>query len=216
MRDDKAAASPLLLCAKMGRAASPHLLPLLAALALLAACGQPPLPPDNFYRLGPPAVAAAAARPLRGVLEIERFRVEGLGAGRAIVYSRADQPLKLNEYNYQFWAEPPPLLVQGQLVAYARAARLADQVVTPEARLDAQYVLGGRILRFEQVVGADPHVVVSLEMDLRQAGSDRPPFLRTYEQTEPTADATVNAAVVAIDRALNQVFARFAADVAAR
>jgi ABC-type uncharacterized transport system auxiliary subunit len=174
------------------------------------------LPQDSFYRLGPPAVSAPAAAPLRGTLEIERFRAEGLGAGRAIVYSRAEQPLRLNEYNYHFWAEPPAVLLQDRLVAYARAAVLADQVVTPEMRIDAQYVLSGRIVRFEQVIGPNPHVVVALEMTLRHVGSDRAPLLGSYEQTEPAADATVGAAVAAIDRAVNQIFSRFLADVATR
>jgi ABC-type uncharacterized transport system auxiliary subunit len=187
-----------------------------AIVTLVAACAQAPVPQDNFYRLGPPTVSVPAATPLRGILEIERFRAEGLGAGRAIVYSRADQPLRLNEYNYQFWAESPAVLLQEQLVTYARAARLADQVVTPDMRLDAQHLLTGRIVRLEQVLGPSPHVVVSLEMVLRQAGSDRRPLMGTYEQVEPAADATVGAAVAAMDRALNQIFARFLADVAAR
>ena len=190
--------------------------PLFAMVAWVAACAQEPLPQDSFYRLGPPAVAAPAAAPLRGTLEVDRFRAEGLGAGRAIVYSRADQPLRLNEYNYHFWAEPPAVLLQEQLVAYARAARLADRVVTPEMRIDAQHVLSGRIVRLEQVQGPNPHVVVALEMALRQVGSDRVPVLGTYERVEPASGATVGAAVVAIDRALNQIFSRFLADVAAR
>jgi len=183
---------------------------------VLAACAQDPIPQDNFYRLGSPAAVAPAAAPLPGTLEIERFRAEGLGAGRAIVYSRADQPLRLNEYNYHFWAEPPAVLLQEQLVAYARAARLAERVVTPEMRIEAQQVLTGRIVRLEQVLGPQPQAIVSLEIALRQLGSDRPPLLATYERAEPAADASVGAAVAAVDRALNHIFSRFVADAARR
>ena len=190
---------------------------LAAGLALfVAACAQDPIPQDNFYRLGSPAAVAPAPAPLRGTLEIERFRAEGLGAGRAIVYSRTDQPLRLNEYNYHFWAEPPAVLLQEQLVAYARAARLAERVVTPEMRIEAQQVLTGRIVRLEQVLGPQPQVIVSLEIALRQVGSDRPPLLGTYERVEPAADASVGAAVVAVDRALNHIFSRFIADATRR
>lgn len=188
----------------------------IAALSIVAACAPDPVPQDNFYRFGPAPVVAPVATPLRGTLEVDRFRAEGLSAGRAIVYSRADQPLRLNEYSYHFWAEPPAVLLQERLVAFARAIRLADRVVTPEARIDAQFVATGRVNRLEHVHGPNPHVAVSLEMSLRQVGSDRAPLLGTYERVEPAADASVGAAVAAMDRAVQQIFSRFVADMAAR
>ncbi len=196
----------------------PYFTRLFAIVLLLTvgACAQEPVPQDSFYRLGPAVATAPVAAPLRGTLEIDRFRAEGLIAGRAIVYSRAGQPLRLNEHHYHFWAEPPSVLLQERLVAFARTVRLADRVVTPETRIDPQYAVTGRIGRLEQVLGPSPHVVVSLEMALRQVGSDRAPLLGTYERVEPAADASVGAAVAAMDQAILQIFSRFLADIAAR
>ena len=133
--------------------------------ALLAACSQPPVPQDHYYRLQVALPGTALASPrLPGVLEIPRFSAEGLMAGRPIVFSEATDPAEVNAYYYHFWLEPPGVMLRDQLVAYLRAAGVARTVVTPELRLEPDFVLTAKIKRIEQVRGASPKVVIALDV----------------------------------------------------
>ena len=82
---------------------------------VLAACAQPPLPQDHFYRLSVGAPGNPRAEPrFKGTLEVGRFVADGLTAGRPVVYSMADRPNELREYRYHFWTEPPPTMLRDQ------------------------------------------------------------------------------------------------------
>ena len=194
----------------------PKILVLMLGMAALAgACAQPPLPEDRFYRLAVTTSPAPLARPpLAGVLEIERFVADGLTAGRPIVWSQSGQAHALSEYHYHFWVEAPTVLLRDQLVAQLRAAKVARSVVTPEMRIDPDYVLSGKIKRLERVVGATPQVVVELELAVRRTAGDSLAFLNTYRVEEPVAADSVAAAVAAINKALGAIYARFTADLA--
>lgn len=184
-----------------------------AALAL-AACAPATVPQDNFYRLHTPAVATAFAKPpLPGTLEVERIEADGMIAARPIVYSDAAKPNQVGEYHYHFWTESPAALVQDALVEYLRGAGAAKMVVTPEVRVEPEYLLSGRLLRFEQVRGGSAKVVMTLEARLRETAADRLLLLKTYSVEVPAASDSVPAAVTAFDSALAQVFAALAKDI---
>lgn len=187
----------------------------LALLGGLVACQQPPVTQDQFYRLTIGAVAQPAAAPkLAGTLEVERLAADGLTAGRPIVYSEAGNDTTLKEYNYHFWVEPPPVMLRDQLAAYLRAARTATTVVTPDMRANADYVAGGRILRFERVVGARSAAVVELELWLRRARDNRLMVLQNYRVEIAAEKDSVTDAVNAMNRAVGTIFARFSEDIA--
>ncbi len=186
----------------------------LAVAAMASACAQPPLPEDHFYRLQVTTSPAPLARPpLAGVLEVGRFVADGLTAGRPIVYSQSGQPHALSEYHYHFWVEAPTILLRDQLVAQLRAAKVARFVVTPEMRVDPDFVLSGKIKRLERVVGATPQAVVELELAVRQTASDSLAFLQTYRVEEAVAADSVADAVAAINKALGAIYAKFTADL---
>ena len=94
----------------------------IAAVALgLGACAQPEIPQDKYYRLNVTTSAKAAVK-LDGVLEVERFRADGLISGRPIAYS--ENKGHLSEYHYHFWVEPPVDLLQDAMVSFLRNARM--------------------------------------------------------------------------------------------
>lgn len=181
---------------------------------VLMGCAQPLLPEDHFYRV---AVAEPDQRLqsalLNGTLEVQRFLADGLIAGRPIVYSDSSQPNALFEYHYHFWVQAPTLLLRDALVEYLRAAGVAKAVVTPELRVDPDFVLAGKIHRLERVVGAEPNTVVALELSLRETGTDRLLFLETYRLQVAPTDDSVAGAVSAINQALSRLFADFTADL---
>ena len=189
--------------------------PLIAGLVLaLAACAQPPLPQDHFYRLqvvGPETPMTAPR--LNGTLEVERFIADGLTAGRPIVFSNSGKPQELREYHYHFWVEPPTVMLRDQLVTYLRAAKVATTVVTPEVRVEPDYVLTARIRRLERIVGTPPRAAVEIELGVRRTRDDRLLFQGTYGVETKAEDGTVGGAVAAINRALTEIYAKVVADI---
>lgn len=190
-----------------------------AAAGVVAACGSaPPVPEDQFYRLK--AVRAESAAPAKllfpGTVEIDRFVADGVTAGRPIVYSEAGKPYQVREYHYHFWTQPPTVMLRDELVSYLRVAKIAKAVVTPEMRVNADYVLTGKIIRLEKVVGTPAKAVLEIELGVRKATGGGLVFLETY-RIEAVADGPgVDDAVHALNAALSTVYGRFVTDLAKR
>jgi ABC-type uncharacterized transport system auxiliary subunit len=184
---------------------------LMFALAF-ASCAQPEVPSDSYYRLQV-ALPAPASRPLlKGTVEVNRFVADGLVAGRPIVYTEPNQPHRVREYNYHFWIEPPTVLLRDQMVAFLRAGRLAETVTTPEVRVPADYVLTGRIIRLEKIESTAPKGVLELELGVRRADG-KLVFLDVYKIEVAAENNSVEAAVRALNKALDAAYAKFAADL---
>lgn len=188
---------------------------LLLLLISLTACTQPEIPPDRFYRIiaGKPE-ATLARPPLDGPLEVDRPAADGLLGARPIVYAEAAHPNELREHSYDFWTEPPALMLQNELVGYLRAARIADMVITPGLRVNAAYRLSSRLRRLEHLVGDQSKVLVAIEFAVRDNRNGRITLLKTYQAEAIPVDATLPAAVDAFGQALTAIAAHLTADLA--
>ena len=183
---------------------------------LLAACAQPTVTQDTFYRLRVAPPLATLEKPkLSGALEVPRFSADGLMAGRPIVFSEAADPLQVSAYHYHFWLEPPGVMLRDEMVGYLRAAGVAKSVVTPELRVDPDFMLIVKIKRVEQVRGPSPKVVVALEVALNARKEERLLLLKTYQVEKAAADNTVGAAVEALNGAVAAICAGIASDIPA-
>lgn len=182
-----------------------------AVTVTLAACAQPAPPRDRFYRLDPGAVAAVAATPRLGVIEVARLTTDGVLSERPLVYQDAEGAL--GRYRYDLWAEPPTALWQGALIEALRQSGLAATVVTPETRLVPDWTLRGRLTRFEMqtVTGK---AVAALELALVSTRDGRLLLLKTYQVALPSA-AGPEDEVAALTRASTTILAAFVADLAA-
>ncbi len=192
----------------------------IAALALvvtgLAACSQPPVPRDQFYRLGAtmPSRALEPA-PLDGALTVERLRGEGLISQRPILFATREQPNRIEQHNYQYWFESPPLMLRDALIDYLRAAHAASVVVSDQDRRDSGCELTGALRRLEHVTaGGEPSVaVIEIELMLRRINGNSVLLHRTYRAEQTALDLTMDATVNAFDQALGALFARFVAEL---
>ncbi len=184
-------------------------------LGVLAACAaQAPVPQDKFYRLQAVLASAPLTAPiLPGVLEIERFTADGLTAGRPIVYADSSDPNQLREYHYHFWTQTPTVMLRDELVAYLRKAGVAKNIVTPEMRLEADYILSGRIRMLEQVIGAQKGTVMELEIALRNPRNGKLLFLKPYRHEVEQSEIGVAAAVDSLNETLNIIYADVLADL---
>jgi cholesterol transport system auxiliary component len=192
-----------------------RLLPVAALLAALSACTQPAMPDDHYYRLGA-APAEGISGALTGVIEVSRFIADGLAGRRPIVYTEGGDSRQVRSYHYHSWSEPPPIVLQNTLVAYLRATMREAQLVTPDMRVEPDYIISGKIRRFEQVLGAPGKIDLALEFAVKRTRDDKMILLKPYSVTVGTSDATVGEAVRRINQGLNAIYAKFLSEIPGR
>lgn len=193
------------------RMPSPVMLSLVISI-FLAACSQPAVPQDRYYRITAP-VATGAGLLLPGTVEIDRFGAEGLAAGRAIIFVNNNASETLREYNYDFWYKPPGDMLRDALIDYLRASGAAQNFVTPEMRVNANYLLTGRIQSLETVRGVEPKAIVALELAVTDGRNGSVRLVRSYRAEVLADDDTVGAAVVAANQGVANIFAQFLNDL---
>ena len=181
----------------------------------LAACAQPAIPEDHFYRLALPA-AARNAQKLNGIVEVGRFVAKGLTAQRPIVFTEPGDNHKVDAYHYHFWTDPPTVMLQNALVTQLRAAGIAKSVVTPELRVEADFTIAGKISRFEQIIGGTGQVIAEIEFAIKEAGTDRLIFFKSYQERLATSNRTVPEAVLKINVAVANIYKKFLIDIPRR
>ena len=192
------------------------ILPLLLSLVLVACGSVDPAPEDQYYRLPAAAVTEQASSALDGTLVIGSIEHGGIYGERAILYSNASQPAKLQRYHYHTWADSPPRLIQDHLAVYMRNAGVVPNALIDKGVVDWNYMLHGKLRRFERVMGGfGSKAVVELEFRLRKRGGDSYLLTKDYSAEATVEDDSVNDAVEAFGAALAEIYRQLAADMAA-
>ena len=186
---------------------------LLAILVTLGGCvgGQPPQ--DHFYRLELPVPDTTLnPPPLNGTLQVIRPWADALTGERLLLYRKNNEASQVRRHAYHRWVDSPTLILQQEIARYLRASRIAEQVVTPELRVKADYLLSCRILKFERVLGDSPRVVMELELGLTHMKDRQALMLQTYREEQKANGDGVTASVGAYNLALSNILNRFLAD----
>jgi ABC-type uncharacterized transport system auxiliary subunit len=190
---------------------------LFAIAPLLTAClgSAPPVPRDHYYRLlVPTPVESDAQALLPGVMMVELLQADGLLRERPLLYSRSGASYELQQHNYHYWNEVPPRMLQDQMVAYLRRSGVAGLVVTPDMRLRADYQVSGKARRLERLLGGGPpRVFVEIELALLRLSDERVLVVDTFTAEEPAGDDSVEAAIIALNRATAEIFERFLSQI---
>lgn len=190
--------------------------PLALALPIATAgCLSGPAPRDHYYRLEANPPRAMLDSPcLPGALEVGRFRSDALTSDRMLVVREGSDAPELHRHAYHLWVDSPPTMLQHALAAYLRAAGAADRVVTPEMRVEPDFLLAGRILRLERILEGSPgSVVVEVELTVTRGEGNELVALRTYREERTPKGSGVSQAIVAFNRALTAIFERFLSDL---
>ncbi len=188
-----------------------------AMLALTACSTAPTVPQDNFYRITPKPTSIQQGTMLKGAtIEVARFVADGSVSNRPILYSSASNPNSVSEFNYHFWIESPPTLIKDALVSYMRAAGVAERVVTPEMRVSSDYSVLGRIKRLEIYTGSKYVGVASFEIGLRRNSDGELMVLNEYESRVEAKNHSVGSVITAVEKATEEVFSRFIADISTK
>lgn len=180
-----------------------------ALAAVLTACAQQAPPKDRFYRLDIPALATRFAAPSLAVVEVSRLSTDGVLSERPLAYQDADG--SLGRYRYDLWAEPPTALLQNALVDALRQSGIAATVITPETRVPPDWMVRGRLNRFE-MLAASGKVVAAVELAVVSARDGSLLLLKTY-QVEVLSSAGPEAEAAALTKASAEIVARFVADL---
>jgi ABC-type uncharacterized transport system auxiliary subunit len=183
---------------------------------LLAGCSVT-APRIHYYRLAVAKPQADASTPrFDGVLTVKRFTADGLIDDRPLLQS-GNNGLEVRPSHYHYWTEPPTEMVQEQLASYLEAAQVATTVVTSAARVRRQYVVHGRINRFERVLGSgENRVSIELRLSLADDAGGTILWNHTYNANVQPTDGTVPAAISAFRRGLGDIFAQFTTDITTR
>ena len=186
------------------------------ALFLAGCQTMPPLPKDRYYRLEAVARDIAAKPILKETLYVAPLRAEGQYAERAMLHASPNLSRELQQYHYQHWSEPPPLLLQEHIRASLEAMAVASRVTTVAAGSGGGYLLNARILRLEKTTESGTmRAVVSLHFALQKRAPVEMLLERSYSAEEALTENTQHAYVLASEAGLKKIYARFADDVKA-
>ncbi len=196
---------------------TPRLIPLLLSLLLGACASAPPAQRDHFYRLDPPTdVTTGTGPPLSATLRVSDLAARGFLGGRQIVFRTQAQPLETRRYVQYLWEEPPGQALASALVKALRAANLFRFVTGPGQDARAQYLLSGKIIRFEHLPTAQPpRAALAFTLLLAQADSRAPILEREYEGREPVSGDTPDAMAQAFNRLAGRLIGKAVDDLRA-
>jgi len=120
---------------------------LLLGITTLAACGGGPK--GQFYTVNYAPSASGSASPTGSQLGVAVPRAAHLLRQDRIVFFTADN--QLNYYENHRWADPPPRMIQAQLIRQMNAAGLFGTISPYRAQRGLDYVLRSRLLAMEEV-----------------------------------------------------------------
>lgn len=178
----------------------------------LAACSAPEAIPDfRYYRLAPAASVAVLPAPLlEQPLVVENFRADGVHGERPILYANDGDSIKVSQYHYQLWNDPPPVMVQRRLQELLQQARVAEYVTDRLSGRVPAYHLTGTVYRFERVLveGKSTEVVLGVRLRLQADGAAMPVVERDELVRAPVSGDSVEDSAIALSNAVDQVARR--------
>ena len=187
-----------------------------ACMTVLSACSPPPVPDVTYFRLPPPAPLPHAAKALSLLpIEVDTFNAEGVYAEQALLYAIAPNTGALKAYHYQLWSDPPTHALQTRLVNMLRDSGIAT-LVTDRLPASIQALrIQGTIRGFERIKDGESYTAsVRLQLRIEQEKGE-PIIEQQYSADVPAADTTIQTTVDAFGAAVDQVFAKFYADLIA-
>lgn len=187
--------------------------PTTALIALaLSACSAPEAIPDfRYYRLAPAAqIEALPKSVLDKPLVVENFRADGVHGERPILYANDIDSVKVSQYHYQLWNDPPPVMVQRRLQELLQEAHVSDYVTDRLSGRLPGYRLTGTVYRFERVLveGRPTEAVLGVRLRLQADGAALPLVERDELLRVPVSGSTVEDSAIALSSAVDQVARR--------
>jgi ABC-type uncharacterized transport system auxiliary subunit len=175
---------------------------------LLAACGA--ARPIKYYSLDPPDVPHAA-QPLDVALLVGHVRAPTLYRDTRIVYRASTN--EMGVYEEHRWVEAPPLMAEEMILESLRKSGRYKSVQLLSSNAQGDYIVRGRLERFEQVEGKPLSARVWLHLSLYDPKSGQVVWTQPYQHDEEASGGDLNAVVAALDKNLQQGIVELAAGI---
>lgn len=169
----------------------------------LSACSVAPAPPDRYYRVEVPP--AGSTTNFSGRILIEPFEAYGIYNERPLVFHAADASSALEQYHYQFWAEPPGMMLRDAMIAYLRTGLSGAQVEAAGGRQRGDLTVHTRLKRLEHRLGSPPQAVFAAEFRIIDA-SDNERATLVFDETIAAGGASVEDFVLAMDQLVGKAY----------
>jgi ABC-type uncharacterized transport system auxiliary subunit len=135
-------------------------------------------------------------------LLVGRFRAPTLYRDTRIVYRTGANELGL--YEDHRWVEPPPEMVAEMMLQYLRRSGRYKSVQNIASNAQGDYIVRGRIERFEQVEGDPLTTRVWLHLSLYDPKSGATVWAQNYQSDEAAAGKDLDSVVSALDKNLQR------------
>jgi len=171
-----------------------------------------PLAPVHYYAIEPAATARPAPKPAQGVLAVHTLASASRYRER-ILWRQGTAAA--NYHEYRRWVEPPAEMVTTALRRALEAARVAETVVDERLVRRPDFLLDGRLARFDELHGRDAWAAVcEIEIVLKQADNGSVLAATRLAATHAAEARTTDAFVQAMNAAVADVAAQAAKAVA--
>lgn len=202
---------------RLSRVSLSSSLPVFGLLAvLLAGCSGPAALPDfRYYRLAPPSAVEALAEPaLDAPLVLNAVQADGVHGERPILYATDSDSLRIAQYHYQLWNDPPPALVLRRALHLYGERRLAPLVTERlDPRIEA-YRLSTRLFRFEVIrQGVNREVVLGLRLRVDRDGESFPVLEKRIELRREASGEKLEDGTRVLSELLDQALLQFASEL---
>ncbi len=166
---------------------------------LLAGCGA--ARPIKYYSLDAPEVARSGQR-LDVSLLIGHFQAPTLYRDTRIVYRTG--PNEMGLYADHRWVEPPALMVEEMLLHTLRHSGNYKSVQLIASNAQGDYVVRGRVERFDEVDGKPLGAQVWLHVSLYDVKHGATVWSHSYQHDEEVSGNDVASVAAALDKNLQQ------------
>lgn len=173
----------------------------LAAGVLLSLAGCGAVRPIKYYSLEAPVVSATPPRTDVALL-VGHFRAATLYRDTKIVYRTGAN--ELGVYEEHRWVEAPAIMVEEMMLQYLRRSGRFKSVQNIASNAQGDYVVRGRIERFEQVEGKPITTRVWLHLSLYDPKKGATVWAQNYERDEESSGTDLDSIVSALDKNLQR------------
>lgn len=190
-------------------------LSILFSVVLFAGCKSQPVPDLVYYTLeeSDAAAFAATAPKFDRPIVVEPFMADGVRSEQAVLY-RTDRSVGIRSYHYQAWNDSPTRLLQKRLIAHLRRAGIAATVVDRVSGKQPVMSVTGQVEHFERVQEGEAWFAdVGVELRVDRDGTALPIVLKTYRAKIPAEGESMQAAVSAFTRAVDEIYGHFIVDL---
>jgi len=190
-------------------------LALLSLIFLLAACASsPPVPQDNFYHLA--TIKAPEKHLHQFSITLKNFQSDGLYRERALLYSKAQNPLQTRRYSYHFWIKSPTKLIRQHMTEYFLDSQFAKQVRDNRVIKDSDLLISVQLQRLDRIIDKETSkVIVSLRLDVTSRHNKTNTFRKVYTVESKVKGKSIHDTVESYSTALSNIYEQFITDILA-